>query len=143
MQVFTEEGQGSPVLTGSAATGSHGLRRINTKARGTAGSLGYVLSAGRLSTSGFREHSAAEREGANARLELATSVTPARHWLAQLSYTLLDARYRDAFSCSVNVNLCPAGLVPAGKRIPGTARSALAAEIGWRPPTGWRAETMC
>lgn len=76
MQVFTEEGQGSPVLTGSAATGSYGLRRINTKARGTAGSLGYVLSAGRLSTSGFREHSAAEREGANARLELATSVTP-------------------------------------------------------------------
>lgn len=83
----------------------------------------------------FRNAGETRRRG----LELATSVTPARHWLAQLSYTLLDARYRDAFSCSVNVNLCPAGLVPAGKRIPGTARSALAAEIGWRPPTGWRA----
>jgi iron complex outermembrane receptor protein len=28
--------------------------------------------------------------------------------------------------------------VPAGNRIPGTARKALAIELGWRPPTGWR-----
>ena len=71
-------------------------------------------------------------------LELAASVAPARHWLAQLSYTLLDARYRDAFACPVNANLCPARQVPAGNRIPGTARHALAMELGWRPPTGWR-----
>lgn len=71
-------------------------------------------------------------------LELATSISPARHWLGQLSYTLLDARYRDAFSCPVNTNFCPTGRVPAGNRIPGIARNALAAELGWRPPTGWR-----
>jgi iron complex outermembrane receptor protein len=82
----------------------------------------------------FQNAGATRRSG----LELATSITPARHWLAQLSYTLLDASYRDAFVCPVNANLCPAGRVPAGKRIPGTARNALAAEMGWRPPTGWR-----
>lgn len=83
----------------------------------------------------FQNAGATRRRG----LELATSIAPAHHWLAQLSYTLLDARYRDAFACPVNVNLCPAGQVPAGNRIPGTARNALAAELGWRPPTGWRA----
>lgn len=82
----------------------------------------------------FQNAGATRRSG----LELATSIAPARHWLAQLSYTLLDASYRDAFVCPVNVNLCPAGRVPAGNRIPGTARNALAAEMGWRPPTGWR-----
>ncbi|WP_096670706.1 TonB-dependent receptor family protein [Polaromonas sp. AET17H-212] len=81
----------------------------------------------------FQNAGATRRRG----LELAGSITPARHWLAQLSYTLLDARYRDAFACIGGQ--CPAALVPAGNRIPGTARTALAAELGWRPPTGWRA----
>lgn len=83
----------------------------------------------------FQNAGATRRRG----LELAASVAPARHWLAQMSYTLLDARYRDAFACPVNANLCPAGAVPAGNRIPGTARNALALDVGWRPPTGWRA----
>ncbi|MFN3569376.1 MAG: TonB-dependent receptor family protein [Polaromonas sp.] len=83
----------------------------------------------------FQNAGATRRRG----LELAASVAPARHGLAQLSYTLLDAHYRDAFACPVNANLCPAGQVPAGNRIPGTARHALAMELGWRPPTGWRA----
>ena len=83
----------------------------------------------------FQNAGATRRRG----LELAGSIAPARHWLAQLSYTLLDARYRDGFACVGNAVLCPASLVPAGNRIPGTARTALAAEIGWRPSTGWRA----
>jgi len=83
----------------------------------------------------FQNAGATRRRG----LELATSVAPDRHWLAQASYTLLDARYQEAFACPVNANLCPAGRVPAGNRIPGTARHALAFDIGWRPPTGWRA----
>ncbi len=83
----------------------------------------------------FQNAGATRRRG----LELSASVAPARHWLAQASYTWLDARYRDAFACPVNTNLCPAGFVPAGNRIPGIARTALAAELGWRPPTGWRA----
>lgn len=83
----------------------------------------------------FQNAGATRRRG----LELTTSISPARHWLAQLSYTLLDVRYRDAFACPVNANVCPTGLVPAGNRIAGTARSALAFDLGWRPPTGWRA----
>ncbi|WP_296921384.1 TonB-dependent receptor family protein [Polaromonas sp.] len=82
----------------------------------------------------FRNAGATRRRG----LELAASVAPARHWLAQFSYTLLDARYRDAFACVGAATLCPAPQVPAGKRLPGTARNALAMELGWRPPTGWR-----
>lgn len=83
----------------------------------------------------FRNAGATRRRG----LELAGSIAPARHWLAQLSYTLLDASYRDAFACPVNASLCPGGVVAAGNRLPGTARHALAGEFGWRPPTGWRA----
>jgi len=82
----------------------------------------------------FQNAGATRRRG----LELAASVSPARHWLAQFSYTLLDARYRDAFACVGAATLCPAPQVPAGNRIPGTARTAVAMELGWRPPTGWR-----
>jgi iron complex outermembrane receptor protein len=82
----------------------------------------------------FQNAGATRRRG----LELASSISPARHWLAQLSYTLLDARYRDAFACVGAPAICPAPQVPAGNRIPGTARNALAMELGWRPPTGWR-----
>jgi iron complex outermembrane receptor protein len=82
----------------------------------------------------FQNAGATQRRG----LELAGSIAPARHWLAQLSYTLLDARYRDGFACVGAAALCPSPQVPAGNRIPGTARNAFAMELGWRPPSGWR-----
>lgn len=82
----------------------------------------------------FQNAGATRRRG----LELASNVTPYRNWLAQASYTLLDARYVDPFVCPVNANLCPTGRVAAGNQIPGTARHAIAVDIGWRPPTGWR-----
>ena len=83
----------------------------------------------------FQNAGATRRRG----LELAGSIAPKAHWLAQASYTLLDAQYIDAFACPVNANLCPAGRVAAGNRLPGVARHALAVSVGWRPPTGWRA----
>ncbi len=83
----------------------------------------------------FRNAGETRRRG----LELAGSVEPVRHWLAQLSYALLDASYRDALACVGSATLCPAPQVPASKRIPGTAHNALAMEVGWRPLTGWRA----
>ncbi len=83
----------------------------------------------------FQNAGATRRRG----LELAGSVTPQTHWLAQASYTLLDAQYVDSFVCPVNASLCPAGQVAAGNRLPGIARHALAASVGWRPPAGWRA----
>ena len=83
----------------------------------------------------FQNAGATRRRG----LELAASVTPAADWLVQLSYTLIDARYSDGFaSCAVSPCVVPNLLVPAGNRIPGIARSALAFEAGWRPAKGWR-----
>jgi iron complex outermembrane receptor protein len=72
----------------------------------------------------FRNAGTTRRQG----LELAWSAAFAPAWQLQLSQTWLDARYRDA---------TPA--LPAGNRIPGTARSFSAAEIAWAPARGWRA----
>ena len=59
---------------------------------------------------------------------------------AQAAYTLLDARYRDAFTtCTVSPCAMPNLSVPAGSRIPGVARSALYGALTWAPPRGWRA----
>lgn len=72
-------------------------------------------------------------------LELAASLQLPDHWLVALSGTALDARYRDGFaSCNASPCALPNTLVPAGNRIPGVAGTALAAELGWRPATGWR-----
>ena len=58
----------------------------------------------------------------------------------QVAYTLLDARYTDAFlSCTTTPCTAPATPVASGNRLPGIARNALSAEVGWTPPRGWRA----
>ena len=83
----------------------------------------------------FQNAGATRRRG----LELSSSYTFARSASVQLAYTLLDARYRDSFSsCTAAPCAVPNQQVPAGNRIPGIARSALALEAGWRPAKGWR-----
>ena len=83
----------------------------------------------------FQNAGATRRRG----LELAASLQLPGHWLMQLSGTALDARYRDGFaSCNASPCAVPNVLVAAGNRIPGVARAAFAAELGWRPATGWR-----
>jgi len=83
----------------------------------------------------FQNTGATRRRG----LELASSLALPGDWLLQLSYTWLDARYRDAFlTCAATPCATPNVAVPAGNRIPGIARSALALEAGWRPVRGWR-----
>ena len=83
----------------------------------------------------FQNAGATRRQG----LELASSLALPQNWLAQLSYTWLDARYRDAFlTCVASPCATPNVAVPAGNRIPGIARSAMALEVGWRPAQGWR-----
>jgi iron complex outermembrane receptor protein len=63
----------------------------------------------------------------------------ARRLADAASYTWLDARYRDAFlTCAATPCATPNVAVPAGNRIPGIARTALALEAGWRPARGWR-----
>jgi iron complex outermembrane receptor protein len=71
-------------------------------------------------------------------VELAWGATPARDWQVQLVQTWLDARYLDAFG-TCNTTPCTRPVtIPGGNRIPGTAQSMTAAEVGWVPPRGWR-----
>jgi iron complex outermembrane receptor protein len=73
-------------------------------------------------------------------VELAWSKQLPRDVSLQLSYTLLDARYAGAFlSCTGTPCTTPVTLVPSGNRIPGIARNALFASLGWAPPQGWHA----
>ncbi len=46
---------------------------------------------------------------------------------AHVAYTLLDARYEEAFTSGA-----PASVVPAGNKLPGVPRSSLYAELRWR-----------
>ena len=69
LQVFTEAGAGPPQLTASLAVGSDGLVRPGMRVSGATPALGYVVSANRFSSDGWREHSSASRGLANARLD--------------------------------------------------------------------------
>jgi iron complex outermembrane receptor protein len=71
-------------------------------------------------------------------LELSWAAELRPGWKFQLAHTWLDARYRDTFlSCAGTPCTTPTP-VPAGNRIPGTARVFSAAELLWEPPQGWR-----
>ncbi|HEY9278537.1 MAG TPA: TonB-dependent receptor [Eoetvoesiella sp.] len=72
IQVFTEEGSGPPKITSSFAAGSDNQRRYGLKASGStgdeAGDINYLLSTSRYTTDGYRDHSAARKNLANAKL---------------------------------------------------------------------------
>src|SRR5690606_3799263 len=74
VQVYTEKGEAPPSLEADFAAGSHAQRRYGLKASGAhgegAGAVDYVLSTHHYETDGFREHSAARKNMANARLGL-------------------------------------------------------------------------
>ena len=83
----------------------------------------------------FQNAGATRRQG----LELASSLALPQNWLAQLSYTWLDAKYRETFlACVAAPCATPNVAVPSGNRIPGIAHSSLALEAGWRPAQGFR-----
>jgi len=73
IQVFTESGPSRPTLTPSASAGSYGTRDIGLKYGGESGALNYVGDASRFDTDGYRDHSSAERDLANAKLKYALS----------------------------------------------------------------------
>ncbi|MDS1139913.1 TonB-dependent receptor [Pusillimonas sp. SM2304] len=70
IQAFTEEGSGPPTITGSLATGSNSQWRYGLKASGSADALDYLLSTSRYTTEGYRDHSGARKNLANAKLGL-------------------------------------------------------------------------
>ena len=68
VSLFTEQGTPEPVVTANASAGSYGTWVAGVKATGTMRDAGYVVAASRFSTDGYREHSAARRDLANAKL---------------------------------------------------------------------------
>jgi len=70
VQLFTREGQGRPTLASTVAGGSDGARKIDVNAQGEAGAINYVIDASRFDTDGYRDHSAARRDQAFAKLSL-------------------------------------------------------------------------
>lgn len=68
VQLFTRDPEGPPSVESSFAAGSDGLRKLDVNAQGRSGKLGYLLDASRFETDGYRDHSAATREQAYAKL---------------------------------------------------------------------------
>src|SRR5256885_2205336 len=68
VQVFTADGPERPTLDVAAMAGSFGQHRIGALFGGQDGALNFLGSASRFHTDGYREHSAADRDQANAKL---------------------------------------------------------------------------
>ncbi|MET0320745.1 MAG: TonB-dependent receptor [Duganella sp.] len=71
IQLFTRDGDGAPTIETSVSAGSYGSRKADVNAQGKQGAVGYVLDASRFETDGYRDHSAATRDQAFAKLTLA------------------------------------------------------------------------
>ena len=73
VQLFTREGKGKPTLEASASAGSDGMHKADLSAQGESAGVGYVLDASRFHTDGYRDHGAATREQAHAKLTMRTN----------------------------------------------------------------------
>jgi len=69
IQVFTETGSGPPTLTLGTEAGSYGLQKPALKVTGGSDAFGYVASYSQFDTDGYRDHSAAERDIGNVKLD--------------------------------------------------------------------------
>ncbi|WP_025916126.1 TonB-dependent receptor [Herminiimonas sp. CN] len=68
IQLFTRDGQGAPSVQASVLGGSDGSWKTDLSAQGKPGAVGYVLDASRFHTDGARDHSAATRDQAFAKI---------------------------------------------------------------------------
>ncbi len=73
IQMFTADGTAEPRLSGGFATGSYGTLRANLGTRGTLGRVDYNLGYTHFETDGYRDHSRAERESFNGKLNVAVA----------------------------------------------------------------------
>jgi iron complex outermembrane receptor protein len=70
IQMFTRDGEGAPSIDSTITAGSYGSKKADVNAQGSSDGIGYVLDASRFDTDGYREHSAARRDQAYAKLTL-------------------------------------------------------------------------
>ncbi len=75
IQMFTREPKGAPEVELNVSAGSYGSRKTDLNASGIAGGIGYLLDASRFDTDGYRNHSAATRDQAYAKLSFTPSST--------------------------------------------------------------------
>ncbi|KQQ92421.1 TonB-dependent receptor [Massilia sp. Leaf139] len=75
VQLFTRDPKGPPSIETSVSAGSYGMRKLDLNAQGEANGIGYLIDASRFDTDGFRDHGAARRDQAYAKLTMATSPT--------------------------------------------------------------------
>lgn len=68
IQLFTRDGEGAPSVEASVLGGSDGSWKTDLSAQGKPGAVGYVLDASRFHTDGARDHSAATRDQAFAKI---------------------------------------------------------------------------
>ena len=70
VQLFTRDGKGRPTVETTLSGGSYGSRKLDLNAQGESGGVGYVVDTSRFETDGYRNHSAATRDQAFAKLTL-------------------------------------------------------------------------
>ena len=68
VSVYTEDGTAVPIVNFTASLGSYGTSIVGVKATGIANGVGYVAAFSNFDTDGYREHSSALRQIANAKL---------------------------------------------------------------------------
>ena len=68
VQLFTREPTDRPTVEATFTGGSYGQRKLDTNASGRSGGIGYLIDASRFETDGYRDHSAATRDQAYAKL---------------------------------------------------------------------------
>ncbi len=75
IQLFTRDGKGRPSIEASVMGGSYNTRKADLNAQGEVSGIGYVLDSSRFETDGYRDHSAATRDQAMAKLTLAPTAS--------------------------------------------------------------------
>lgn len=68
ISLFSESGEAGFKVTPSVTFGSYGTQRIGTKFSGDTGALNYLVDLSSFRTEGYRDHSAARRDGVNGKL---------------------------------------------------------------------------
>jgi iron complex outermembrane receptor protein len=69
IQIFSADGSDPPQLDLGVVGAGYGTWRASANARGTSGDFGYNLDVTHFRTDGYRDHSAAQRESGNAKLD--------------------------------------------------------------------------
>lgn len=90
INIYTERGEGRPEVQSSFALGSDGQKRLGLKAKGESHGIGYVLSASRYLTDGYRPQSGADKNLFNARLD--TAPDDSSHLTLVANHVAIDAK---------------------------------------------------